>query len=297
VPVPPRHVVRFEVQVKGDGPEQTLPCQDVSRAGCFVVSKGPPPRVFSRVTVTVPDVGAMQADVVRHVTKDQAEAWNMPQGFGLQFVNARPEQREALDNITRGLPVAPVVPQTPASHTDDPIAERTLAEIKKRIQGDHYVVLALPNDVDFPQVKARGRELNGQLAEIGKRNLSATQRKQLEATVERVKGAIEVLGTPNRRVEFDGMRFNWKGVGACLSGGLRVTELEEVRKRFLKANEGTEARSQLHLITANSHERDGHLSDALRVIEHALSVDPLNIELHHRRKSLQRHLATAPAKK
>jgi hypothetical protein len=93
------------------------------------------------------------------------------------------------------------------------------------------------------------------------------------------------------------MRFNWKGVGACLSGGLRVTELEEVRKRFLKANEGTEARSQLQLITANSHERDGHLSDALRVIEHALSVDPLNIELHHRRKSLQRHLATAPAKK
>ena len=49
VAAPPRHVARFDVKVKGDGLEQSFPCQDVSRAGCFVVSKDALPPVFSRV--------------------------------------------------------------------------------------------------------------------------------------------------------------------------------------------------------------------------------------------------------
>jgi serine/threonine-protein kinase len=284
----PRHVARFDVKVKGDGPEQTLTCQDVSRAGCFIICESALPRVFSRVTVSIPDVGALQGDVVRHVTKEQAEAWNMPAGFGVQFISPRPEQREALDNITRGLPVTPLAPPTPSSQADDPLAEKLLTDVRKRIQGDHYVVLGLPSDVDFPQVKARGRELSAQLNELAKRPISAGQRKQIDAAQERLKQAVDVLGNPSKRVEFDGLRFNWKGVGACLSGGLRVTELEEVRKRFLKANEGTEARSALHVLTANGHERDGNVADAMRVIEHALGIDPLNLELHHRRKALLR---------
>ncbi|MBL8910674.1 MAG: protein kinase [Archangium sp.] len=285
----PRHVARFDVKVKPEGgADQTYTCQDVSRAGCFIICETALPRVFSRVTVTIPDVGSMLGDVVRHVTKEQAEAWNMPAGFGVQFVAPRPEQREALDNITRGLPITPLAPQTPTSQADDPLAEKLLTDVRKRIQGDHYVVLGLPLDVDFPQVKARGRELSSQLMELGKRPISAGQRKQLEAAQDRLKVAVDVLGVPSKRVEFDGMRFNWKGVGACLSGGLRVTELEEVRKRFLKANEGTEARSALHVLTANGHERDGAVADALRVVEHALSIDPLNLELHHRRKALLR---------
>ncbi|MFT3706698.1 MAG: protein kinase [Archangium sp.] len=284
----PRHVARFDVKVKADGPELTLTCQDVSRAGCFIICETALPRVFSRVTVTIPDVGAMAGDVVRHVTKEQAEAWHMPAGFGVQFISPRPEQREALDNITRGLPVTPLAPPTPSSQADDPLAEKLLVDVRKRIQGDHYVVLGLPPDVDFPQVKARGRELAAQLNELAKRPISAGQRKQIDAALERLKQATDVLGNPSKRVEFDGLRFNWKGVGACLSGGLRVTELEEVRKRFLKSNEGTEARSALHVLTANGHERDGNVADAMRVVEHALGIDPLNLELHHRRKALLR---------
>lgn len=160
--------------------------------------------------------------------------------------------------------------------------------MRKRIQGDHYVVLGLPQDVDMPTVKARGRELASQLAELGKRNISAGQRKQLDAALERLKQAVEVLGTPVRRAEFDGMRANWKGVLVCLSAGLRATELEELRKRFLKTNEGTESRVALHLMTVDAHQREGKVADALRVVEHMLSIDPLNLELHHRRRALTR---------
>ncbi len=283
----PRHVTRFDVQVQGEqGGVQTLPCQDVSRAGCFVCSTGTLPRVFSRVKVTLPSVGALLGDVVRHVTVDQAAAWNMPQGFGVQFVNVKPEQREGLDRLTHSLPVAPTEPQPPVSQADDPLVEKLLADVRKRIQGDHYVVLGLPPDADIPLVKSRGRELSSQLGELGKRQVSDGQLKQIAAAQDRLRQAVEVLGNPVKRAEFDGLRFNWKGVLVCLSAGLRATELEEIRKRFLKANDGTEARVSLHLMTVDAHERDGHIADAFRLVEHALNIDPLNLALHHRRKAL-----------
>ncbi len=287
VPSVPRHVARFDLTVRLEtGVEHTLPCQDVSRAGCFVCSTQAP-RIFSRVTVTLPGVGPLVGDVVRHVSAEQASAWNMPQGFGVQFINVKPEQREALDHLTRGLPVAPNTPAPVQSVADDPLTERLLTDVRKRIQGDHYVVLGLPLDADIPTVKARGRELSNQLNElVTKRPVSPGQRKQIEAAQERLRQAVEVLSNPSRRAEFDGQRLNWKGIGVCLAAGLRATELEELRKRFLKTNEGTEARVQLQLLTATGHEREGQIVESLKVVELTLGLDPLNLDLHHRRKAL-----------
>jgi serine/threonine protein kinase len=288
--VAPRFVTRFDVEAKlENGALKTLPCGDLSRAGCFLVSADLP-RVFSRVTLTLPNVGPMQAEVVRHVTAEQAIAWNMPQGFGVQFSGVKPEQREALDRLTRGLPVAPIAPKPEVSNADDVIAEKVLGELRKRIQGDHYVVLSLGNDTDVPGVRSRGREMTSKLTELKTRPLSDGQIKQVDAALDRVRQAVEVLGTVQRRAEFDGLRFNWRGVGMCLAAGLRATEMESYRKRFLETNPGTEARVQLHMLTANGHEKDGAINDAMRVVEHALNIDPLNLELHHRRASLMKRL-------
>jgi tRNA A-37 threonylcarbamoyl transferase component Bud32 len=289
VPTPavPRHVARFDVQVRLEtGAEVTLACQDVSRAGCFVCSTQAPPRVFSRVTVTLPVVGPLIGDVVRHVNAEQSAAWNMPQGFGVQFINVKVEQRESLDALTRGLPVAPNTPAPVQSVADDPLTDRLLIDVRKRIQGDHYVVLGLQSDVDVPQVKTRGRELASQLGELSKRPISPGQRKQIDAALERLRHAVDVLSTPLKRAEFDGARFNWKGVAVSLSAGLRATELEGLHKAFLKANEGTEGRVALMMMSINAHERDGQFTDGLRLVEQALNMDPLNLALHHRRKSL-----------
>ncbi len=286
----PRFVTRFDVEAKMEnGAVKTLPCGDLSRAGCFVVSTELP-RVFSRVTLTLPSVGSMQAEVVRHVTAEQALAWNMPQGFGVQFSSVKPEQREALDRLTRGLPVAPLAPKPEVSNADDVAAEKVLGELRKRIQGDHYVVLSLGNDTDVPGVRQRGREMVSRLTELKNRPLSDGQIKQVDAAIDRIRQAVDVLGTVQKRAEFDGLRFNWRGVGMCLAAGLRATEMEGLRKRFLESNPGTEARVQLHMLTANGHEKDGAISDAMRVVEHALNIDPLNLELHHRRASLMKRM-------
>ena len=291
---PPRHIASFEVEVKPDeGPTLRLQVQDVSRAGCFLCSTAAPPRVFSRVLLTIPQVGAVQGDVVRNVSLEQARAWNMPQGFGVQFPSVRPEQREALDMLTKGLPISPHEPSSPVSETDDRITEIALADLRKRIQGDHYVVLGLAADVDIPQVRSKGRELARQLVELRKRPVSPNQARQIDAAMERVHQAVDVLGVTTKRVEFDGMRLNWKGVAMCLSAGLRVPELEAVRTRFLAASPGAEARARMLLMTANGLESDGKISDALRNCEQALGVDPLNLELHHKRNALMKRTPAA----
>ncbi len=292
---PPRHLASFEVEVKPDvGATMKLQVQDVSRAGCFLQSTSAPPRVFSRVTLTIPQVGTVQGDVVRHVSAEQAQAWNMPQGFGVQFTSVRPEQREALDLLTKGLPISPTEPPAPApALADDRIAEIALADFRKRIQGDHYVVLGLPQDVDVPQVRSKGREITRQLAELKKRPVSPSQERQIDAASERVHQAVEVLGVAGKRVEFDGMRSNWKGVAMCLSAGLRVPELEAVRARFLQASPGAEARGRMLLMTVNGFEADGKIADAIRNCELALGADPLNLELHHKRHALLKRTPVA----
>jgi len=292
--VAPRHIASFEVELKPDqGPVQKLQVQDVSRAGCFLISKAAPPRVFSRVALTLPGVGTVQGDVVRHVSAEQAQAWNMPQGFGVQFNSVRPEQREALDLLTKGLPVSPAEPPAQPSPADDRVAEMALAEFRKRIQGDHYVVLGLAQDVDIPQVRAKGRELTRHLLELRKRPISPAQERQIDAAMERVHQAVDVLGVTTKRVEFDGQRANWKGVAMCLSAGLRVPELEAIRARFLAGSPGAETRGKMLLMTANGFEADGKIADALRNCEMALGVDPLNLELHHKRNALLRRTPVA----
>ena len=291
---PPRHIASFEVEVKPDqGATTKLQVQDVSRAGCFLCSTAAPPRVFTRVMLTIPHVGTVQGDVVRHVSAEQAQAWNMPQGFGVQFTSVRPEQREALDLLTKGLPVSPAEPPAAVTAADDRVTEIALADFRKRIQGDHYVVLGLPQDVDVPQVRSKGREIARQLLELRKRPVSPNQARQIDAAMERVHQAVDVLGVTTKRVEFDGMRSNWKGVAMCLSAGLRVPELEAVRARFLASSPGADARGRMLLITANGLESDGRIADALRNCELALAVDPLNLELHHKRHALLKRTPVA----
>ena len=146
---------------------------------------------------------------------------------------------------------------------------------------------------DVSTVRSKGREISRQLAELRKRPVSPSQARQIDAAAERVQQAVDVLGSTSKRVEFDGMRANWKGVAMCLSAGLRVPELEAVRARFLASSPAAAARGRMLLITANGFEADGKIPDALRNCELALGVDPLNLELHHKRHALLKRTPVA----
>jgi tetratricopeptide (TPR) repeat protein len=233
-------------------------------------------------------VGELPAEVVRLVSPQQAAQWQMPAGFGVQFIGLRPDQKDALEALARGeAPVAGGGPTLP----DDPIAAQVLQEFKRKTHGDHYFLLGVPLDVEVQVARARGREVVRRLLDLQQRPLSLAQQQALETCLARVREASDVLGTPARRVAFDGAKLNWRGVERCLQGGLRVPELEAARAAFLKVNPGVEARSRLHLITASSYEKVGAFEDALKCLELALNVDPLLLEAHQRRMAILKHQA------
>ena len=279
-PAHPRHQAEFEttvMDVKGNALGK-LKCRDISKGGAFLCTEGPFPPLFSRVRVRLESVGKLEtlAEVVRHVSREQAEAWKMSPGFGVQFVDLTPQQREALAALTHGLPVArPTVPLS--ADDDDMLANRVLGHYAKRVNGDHYVVLALKQDAEFAEIRARGREAERELELLKQRPLSARQRAQVDTVLAKIHAALETVGHAANRLHFDANRANFRGVARCIAAGLSVTELEVHRKRFLQSHPGAESQAQVKFTMGQQWERKGELPLAVEAFEAALALDPINL--------------------
>jgi len=290
-PTHPRHEARFSAEVLGpDGKALgVMPCLDISRGGLFLCSDTVRPAVFSRVTVKLPGHTNVTAEVVRHVTPDQATAWGMQPGFGVQLIGLTPAQKDVVDQLVRGLPLSTVTP-APRNTTDDPLARKVLEQWHKRINGDHYVVLALHDDADFADIRARGRELKRELEGLKARSLSDAQLAMVESSLKRVQQALDVVGHALARLEYDGNRGNYRGVARCIAAGLTVTEMEKVRERVLSSHAGAESSAHLRFVSGNAFENAGDLPQALSNFEQALRFDPLNLKLQQRYWALKRKL-------
>ncbi|MFT3842670.1 MAG: protein kinase [Myxococcaceae bacterium] len=290
-PVHARHVASFDAKVTSlDGKLiGLLKCQDISKGGCFLCTDGALPQIFSRVRVSFPVAGDLEClgEVVRHVTPPQAIAWNMSPGFGVQFTNLSNEQKEALNRVTQGLPAAK--PAAPVHNDrDDAEAELTLYQYRKRINGDHYVVLALLQDAEMSEVRARGRESKRELDGLKLRKLSDQQRLQVDTATNKVNQALEVIGNAGKRVEYDANRANFRGVARCIAAGLTVTELEKARAVYLKGHPGAESQAHVKFVTGNAYEQNNQMLRAVESYEEALKLDPLNLRYQQRYWGLKR---------
>jgi serine/threonine-protein kinase len=290
-PAWPRHEAKFNAEVIGaDGKSLgSLPCQDISRGGLFLCSETLWPPIFTRVSVKLPGVNLVQAEVVRHVTPEQAKAWNMSPGFGLQFIALNAQQKEVIDKLMKGLPLSSPTP-APPNVSDDPIARKVLEAWARRINGDHYVVLALHDDADFADIRARGRELKRELEGLKARPLSDAQLAMVDSSLKRVQAALDVVGHAAARLEFDGHRGNFRGVAKCIAAGLTVTEIERIREKFLAAHPGAEGAAQIHFISGNAFEKANELPQALSSFEQALKLDPMNLTIQQRYWALRRKM-------
>ncbi len=298
-PVDSRHVAPFHGKVSSlSGQELSrLPCADLSRGGVFLCTEGALPALFSRVKVALllPQRElSLLAEVVRHVTSEQAKAWGMSPGFGVQFVEVPAATKDDLARVVAGLPLAAPAAQG-RGETDDPSAEPLLSHYRKRINGDHYVVLALGTETEFSDIRARGREAIRDLEALKAKKLSVSQSAQLSAATSRVQQALEVLGNPVSRVEFDANRGNYQGVARCISAGITVTDLEGIRRRFLQAHPSNESRALIHFTTGGAYESKGPTSSALEEYEKALLLDPLNLRYQQRYWGLKKKVRTGGA--
>ncbi len=290
-----RFTTRFQAEITQlDGTSYgTLECQDISKGGMFLSSTGPLPPVFSRVKVTIPSAGnlGLLAEVVRHVPPDQARAWNMAPGFGVQFVEVTPGLRESITRLTQGLPVAPRI-ERPTGTTV--MIDAGLLKWRDKMNGDHYVVLGAAPDADVNEVRRCAEESRKELLALRDKALDAGQRAQVDAALAKLQAALEVLGVPGPRARFDANRGNFRGIARCILGGLGPLDLERLRQEHLAQHPTASGAAHVKFLASKGFEANGQLREALDACEDALSFDPLNLQLHQRHAALARRLKDAP---
>ncbi|RKG72186.1 serine/threonine-protein kinase, partial [Corallococcus terminator] len=267
---------------------------DLSRGGVFLHATGELPLLFSRVQVVLPLRSgplSVTCEVVRHVSPEQAQAWSMRPGFGVQFVAPSATLKALVEQHLSGAP-ASSPPAPPRELPDDAEAERVLAAHGERLggEGTHYAVLGLSPDVELEAARERARELWTALSAVRQRPLSRGQQSRLESMLIRVRDAGDTLGLPLRRARYDARLGNSRGVARCLEAGLTPGQAETLRREFLAEQPRSVGTARVHFLTGSALERDGQLKRALEAYERGLQLDPLELEFQQRRRVVDRAL-------
>ncbi|MDP1828468.1 MAG: protein kinase [Archangium sp.] len=269
-------------------------CTSVTRAGLIVCTAGPLPALLSRVKLTFTELSALtvEAQVVHHVTSEQAQQWKMSAGYGVQFGALSAEQRQALEGVHLGLR-PPETPSGLAKRPNDPTAEEVLKRFTAERATDGYAMLTISKGAPFDAIRDRVREAKRALEGISTRPLSLAQQKALEEARTRLEEVGKVLGGALSRMEYDAERGNFEGVARCISAGLSVSELEGARLRFLKAHPGIAGKSHGSILAGQTLEARTHMAQALEAYADALRVDPLNLTAQQRYWAVKRQLEKA----
>ncbi len=294
-PPQPRHSASFDAVVtRLDGTKVgKLACRDISKGGMFLCSEGDVPPTFSRVKVSITHARLeLLAEVVRHVPKDQAEAWGMKPGFGVQFVDLTPELREGVMRVVQGLPVD--ADKGTKQATDDAQAEAVLGRYRARVNGDHYEMVGVRPDFDFPEIRQRAHEAQRELEALKARPLSTAQKAQLDAALARIKVALDVVALPGPRTEYDAARGNYRGVARSIAAGLSTLELEKMRQVFLSTRTGAAGSAHVKFLASRAYESARELAKAISACESALELDPLNLSYQQRYAGLLRQMREGP---
>lgn len=293
VPEPPaqRHTARFDAAVmRLDGVLLGRHiCTDISKGGMFLSSAGELPPLFSRVKIIVPEAGdlSLLAEVVRHVPEEQAKAWGMQPGFGVQFLDVTPSLREDIGRLMQGLPVQPRTDRNPH---EGKTVEAVLAWYRDRVHGDHYATLGLEPTAELQEIRNRCIEAERQLLDLKPKTLIPSELGQLDAALSRLKIAKDTLSKPIPKARYDANRGNWKGVARCMLTGLGPLELERLRQAFLADRAGAAGSAHVKFLASRGYEQNNQFKEALEACESALQIDPLNLSLHQRRLVLERKL-------
>lgn len=289
-PRPPAPAFQARISDDGTAPA-TVAIADLTRAGLFAAGAPPFPPLRARVKLEILHPGQVvlvEADVVRHVDASQAASWGLPgAGFAVEFVNLSPMTQQALECLIEGRPLDPVTAPLP----DDPTAATVLDAWLKRPPKDPYALLNVALDAECSEVRRRARKALANLESISSRPLSARQREQLALARERVAAAAAQLGTPARRAELDATSGNFRGVARCLAAGLALQDLESLRKEYLASRSRNATAAMLHAVSAKARLNAKEEDAALREYEEALTLDPLNMQLHQSYWVLKHRLA------
>ncbi len=280
-PTPPAPSYPVDAQWGGNW-RRGLTCADLSAAGMLIVCAPPHPPLRAPIAVRIahPD-GTLEteAEVVRHVTAEQAAAWGTRAGFAVQFSAERALVKAGLERLQRG--EAPfLAEQADASH-DDPEAEAVLGRYRSRLKLDVYALLGCAWDAPCSEIRQRFRHAVAEVDSLTARPISFCQRMEVSRISTRLREAFETLSSPAKRAAFDAENRNFRGVARCLSSGLTASEAERLRREFLAKRPRNGTMASLKLAAAHARETANETARALAEYEAALGLDPLNLDAHH----------------
>ncbi|WP_063769231.1 serine/threonine-protein kinase [Hyalangium minutum] len=285
-PVAPRTQEPAGLQVRvaglGSSEPRAVQASDVTSEGLFIAYEGAPPPLAARLALelsfhgkTLPAAG----DVVRHVSQDEARAWSVSAGFFLHFVEPSPE-------------LSALVAQVRANNGEPP-PDPELAQLLSRTAAlgkDPYIFLGLPDSASFDEVRQRAETALRRVEVFWSRPLPANQRRDLEMLRARVDAARRTLGDPLTRASYDATKGNAHGIARCILAGLSDEAVGPIRRAFLDARPGSEARARSLFIQARSLEAQHALQQAVDCYGQALALDPLHLAAQRHYWALRRHL-------
>lgn len=279
-PAPPRpEALRATARTEA-GTSLSCAVSELSRAGLFLRGDGAPPPLLSRLRITLahPTLRApleLAAEVVRHVSAEDARAWRLPSGFAAQFLELSPEARAAiagLAEVSNGEPAPGVAPP------QAPPAEERLRTLEARAKASHYGFLGVADDAEFADLRRAVRAVRAEIEDVRDRPLAPDHPARAHALLQRLDGAAAAVSSPATRLGYDAVRGNWRGVARCVASGIPSALVEARRRDFLAANPRRLADAQRHLARAHVARKLGNVPAAAAAYEQALEADPLDTE-------------------
>ncbi len=272
----------IEVEVStGAGPAERMLARDVSRGGMFLCTDRRFPPLFTQVKLSVRTGtfgGELHAEVVRHVSAQEAKAWNMSPGFAVQFVGLSAEQKALVSGLVAMPPAEGATLH--AVDADDEEASRALEALRQRMTATHYGFLELPLDADFAEIRSRAHNVRKQLETWKPAAWSTEQRRHVKVVLARLDTALATLGEPRARAAYDAELGNFLGVTICLMTGLAPAEVEALHRAYRERRPELEAQVARHVARAQSAMALDDEDAALTELGAALEMDPLNLQLH-----------------
>jgi serine/threonine-protein kinase len=217
--------------------------------------------------------------VVRHVSQDEARAWGVSAGFFVHFAEPSGALSALVDQV-RG-------------SAGEPPPDPELAQLLTRTAAlgkDPYVFLGLSPSASFDEVRQRAETALRRVEVFWPRPRPSRQRRELELLRARVDAAQRTLGEPLTRASFDASKGNSHGIARCIAAGLSEERVEPIRRVFLEARPGAEARARSFFLQARSLEAQSALRPALDCYAQALALDPLNLAGQRHYWALQRRM-------
>ncbi len=273
------------------GARRALPVAELTPGGVQFAAGEPFPSLRARARVHL-RFGAVEfdceAEVVRHVKEEQAHAWNMKPGFGVQFLWPSQQARDAYASLRAMIPSSELRPEpmgrqmtVAVEAKDDPEVVAELKALRERGGGaDPYALLQLDPACGGLQIREAAEALCRKLEALQQRKLGTEQARELRQAIRRVVSAGRLLGSVPLRAAHDGERGNYRGVARCITEGLSTMELDALRQALAAKQPERSVRALEYSNAAGRLEAAGRIGRALIQLEGALRLDPLSLELH-----------------